>query len=201
MLSGFEAGGRIDSAAQGLNPYARFADIARANRIADALATEGADALDPTMPAGDRTNVERVRKVASNSNAADWDAWFEALFALARRTFPNGNAAAIEKFLNAPTVVAALRAAPPEIRDRVSFLSRVGARDAERIRSEGAKLLDSPMDINDPGFGLYVLVATATACLASAPDPSCAKVLAKLDLVQRPSPIVDLLRAHRAARG
>ena len=150
--------------------------------------------MQPNHPKSDRL-------LASNATPGNWDDWFESLFALARRAYPNGNTAAIEKFLQAADVATALRGAPAPIREKVDLLRLVGARDLDRIRSDGARLLDTGLDINDPGFGLYALVATAAACLASTPEATCREVYTKLDQVQRQAPVLELLRAHRAARG
>ena len=52
----------------------------------------------------------------------------------------------------------------------------------------------------DPAFGEYVLLATATACLTTKPDPSCDRVFARLDQLRGDTALLDLLRAHRSAR-
>ena len=146
--------------------------------------------------------MERVRDLAANTTAASWDDWFSPLFSLARRMIPNGRAATLEKFVRSSGTAAALRGAPDAIRDKVEFLLLVGRRDVDRIRVEGARLLEATAGDADSGFNTYVLVATATACFARDPDPDpgCRPVLERLDKLDRQAPVLDVLRAHRAAR-
>jgi spermidine synthase len=202
ILSGFTPSQRTDYPPQAGRHSDRYSDLRRANWIADALLAGRADAADSAMLAGDRANVERALRVPRLGTPADWDDWFDGVFALARRMFPNGEASAIEKFLRSPNVVAALRTAPPAIGEKIEFMLLVGARDLARIRSEGARWVETANGDFEPGFSLYVLVATSTACLATPTlDAVCRNVLAKLEQVQRKSPVIGLLRAHRDARG
>jgi hypothetical protein len=46
---------------------------------------------------------------------------------------------------------------------------------------------------------VYVLLATATACLTT-PDASCRRVLTQVDQLKGKTPLLDLLRAHIAAQ-
>jgi len=199
MLSGFEPPGLAEYSVQGGHHYAKFIDVKRAHFIADALAVGGVDAPHPTRQNGDAKNVQRLRDLRSDMSGENWNEWFSALFAVSKPLIANGGAQALEKFIGSGTIAGSLRSAPPDIRDKVDFLLRVGQRDLDRIRSDGARLLETRMAQADPGFTAYVLVATATACLATAPDASCRRVFAQLDQVQRESPVIDLLRAHRAA--
>ena len=148
----------------------------------------------------DAADVARVRDLRANAADAHWNEWFAALFALSKPMISTGGAQVLASFIGSEPVARALRGAPPVVREKVDFLLLVGARDRDRIRMQGARLLAGPIHQTDPAFGAYVLVATATACLASAPDDSCRPVLAQLDRVRREGPVFDLLRAHRAAR-
>jgi hypothetical protein len=112
---------------------------------------------------------------------------------------PNGGGPALEAFLRSAQVAAALRDAPPDIREKVEFLLLVAKRDLDRIRAEGARLLAGPLQTADPAFHAYVFVATSAACFATSPDASCLAVIARLDQVRRESPVIDLLRAQQAA--
>ena len=84
-------------------------------------------------------------------------------------------------------------------RDKTEFLVRVAARDLAGMRRIGARLLEGSVAQLDPAFAAYTLSATSTACLASAPDPSCREVLARLDSLPPRNPVLDVLRAHKAA--
>jgi predicted membrane-bound spermidine synthase len=201
MLSGFEPTGRAQFSVQGGFHYARFHDARRANLIADALAADGQDAATRLLPLTDQEIVERVRDAPANGSAQSWNEWFSALLTLSKPLLANGGAPTLERFVRTGGVAQAVRGAPPAIRDKVDFLFLVGRRDLERIRADGARLLETPIAQTDPAFNAYVLVATATACLALAPDASCARAYAQLDQVRREGLIFDLLRAHRAARG
>jgi hypothetical protein len=197
ILSGFAPPSLAQYSVQSGHHYERFLDIQRAVRFADALASPGAahDSLSP----GDEANLLRVRDARSNTSAESWNEWFSALFMLSKPMLANGGAAVLERFIRSGSVAQALRNAPPEVREKVDFLFLVGRRDLDRIRSEGARLLETAVGEIDRGFNAYLLVATTTACLTTTPDASCRRVFAQLDQARRESPVIDLLRAHRAA--
>ena len=199
MLSGFAPPGLAQYSVQGGHHYDRFRDIQRALRFADALATRSPDAAHEPLSAADQQSLQRVRDARSNASAESWNEWFSALFALSKPMLPNGGAAVLERFVRSGGVAESLRNAPPEIRDKVEFLFLVGKRDLDRIRTEGARLLETSTGEIDRGFNVYVLVATTAACLATTPDASCRRAFEHLDRVRRESPVIDLLRAHRAA--
>jgi hypothetical protein len=137
--------------------------------------------------------------VPAGGTASAWQSWFSALFALSKPMVPNGGTPALERYLHTEPVARALGSAPQDIRDKVDFLLRVGSRDLDGIRREGARLLAGSMQQLDPSFHAYVFVATTTACLADIPDASCRNVIAQLDRVRRESAVIDVLRAHKAA--
>jgi hypothetical protein len=178
----------------------RFNDIARARVFADVLATDhvlsdGGFAL----LEDDWKNLKTVRAVPEGGTPNAWQTWFAALFALSNQLVPYGGAPTLERYVRSEPVARALRGAPPEVRDKVAFLLLVAARDLDGMRREGAHLLAGSLPQLDPGFSAYTLFATAAACLASTPDPSCRTVLAQLDRLPSPSPVIELLRAHKAA--
>jgi hypothetical protein len=179
---------------------ARFRDVERAWHLADALTGGDAGASAKALPAEDATHLSRVRDVHAGMSEERWNAWFAALFQLSKPLLPDGGAPALQGFLDSPEVAGALRGAPPAVRDKVEFLSRVGRRDVGRIRAVGLRLLATPLEQTDPGFYMFTLAGTALACLLTPADGSCDKVYAELDRVHRRHPVLDLLRAYRAAR-
>ena len=82
----------------------------------------------------------------------------------------------------------------------VEFLLLVGRRDVAGIRAEGLRLLQGDMELRDPGFHAYVLVATGAVCTQAQDDAACRAMLSRLDLVRRAHPLFDLLRAHRTTQ-
>jgi hypothetical protein len=201
ILSGFEAPvlpwpsrtlARINS---------RFIDVYRAGVFAGVLATGNAPSQVDVVALfpGDQENLRIVLAVPPGGTASAWQSWFSALFALSKSMVPNGGTPALERYLHREPLARALGSAPQDIRDKVDFLLRVGSRDLDGIRREGARLLAGSMQLLDPSFHAYVFVAMTTACLADIPDASCRNVIAQLDRVRRESAVIDVLRAHKAA--
>ena len=202
MLSGFEApvltAGSMSLAAV----YPRFSEVGRATQIA-AVFAQGGSSVTPTFESlhpMDKPHMERVHDLAANGSPAAWQDWFSALFGVSKALIPNGGAPAIEQFVRTARVTAALRDAPPDIREKVEFLLLVGKRDVAGIRAQGERLLAGSLQQVDPAFHAYAFFATAATCLMTAPDAACGTLLSSLDRVRRPSALLDLLRAHRSAR-
>ncbi len=200
MLSGFDPPALAEYSTQGGHRLPRFRDVERARRIANALTTGAAGASDQALPAEDANNLRRVLDVRAGMSVERWNEWFAALFYLSKPLIPDGGAKALLAFLDSPEVTSALRGAPAAIREKVEFLSLVGRRDVERMRADGIRLLATPLKETDPGFHAYTLVGTALACLLTRADGSCDGVYAELDHARRRHPVLELLRAYRAAR-
>ena len=173
----------------------------RANLFAEALGSSDAPppAEGANFSAKDRSNLEIMRNVPVRQSGAVWQSWFSSFFAVSRAMIPAGGAPALEQFLRSSRVADALSGAPPEIRAKVAFLDLVARRDLDGIRRDGPGLVAGPMQTLDPGFYAYVVVATATACLAGNPDASCRRVIALLGALPRGGPEIDVLRAHQSA--
>ena len=201
MLSGFDAPSLPEASGVLAKVYPRFIDVRRANLFAAGLVA--GNAAPPPAAAGlnaeDASHLALVRDIPTQRSLAAWQVWFASLFAVSRPMVPNGGGPALEAFLRSAQVAAALRDAPPDIREKVEFLLLVAKRDLDRIRAEGARLLAGPLQTADPAFHAYVFVATSAACFATSPDASCRAVIAQLDQVRRESPVIDLLRAQQAA--
>ena len=179
----------------------RFIDVYRAGVFAHVLATDSGPYAEDVnwLLKGDQENLRIVRALPEGGTARAWQTWFSALFALSKAMIPNGGAPILERHLRSEPVAQALRGAPQDIREKIEFLLRVASRDLDGMRREGARLLAGSMQQADPMFHAYVLVATTTACLAGNPDPSCRNIIAELDRAPPGSPVIELLRAHKAA--
>jgi spermidine synthase len=200
ILSGFDAPTLPQTSLYLAAALPRFLDVRRANLFAAGLAN-GGTSLAPetsTLSVDDRTNLGRARNLQLNRSAEAWQEWFSALFFVSKPMIPNGGAAALENFIRSGRIAGALHHAPPAVGQKVEYLMLVGRRDLERMRTEGLRLLDGPLRELDPAFHAYVFVATAAACLVTTLDAPCRAILLQFDQVYRPSPVFDLLRAHRA---
>ncbi|HET7031947.1 MAG TPA: hypothetical protein VFJ48_02400, partial [Casimicrobiaceae bacterium] len=179
----------------------RLLDVHRTAVFAGVLESgnppSGADAV--MLLDSDRQNLQTVLDVPADGTTTAWRTWYSALFALSEPMIPNGGFRSFERFVRSERVSVALRGAPQDVRDKIEFLLLVGARDLEGIRREGAQLLAGELHKTDPVFHAHVFVATMSACLAETPNASCRDLLRQLDRVRRGTPIVDLLRAHKAA--
>ncbi len=149
---------------------------------------------------GDEENLRIVRAVPEGGTASAWQTWFSALFALSRTLIPNGGAPALDRYLRSDPVAGALRGAPQDVREKIEFLlaGRASATSTASDRQERA-CSQARCSKSDPIFHAYVFVATTTACLASTPDAACRDIIAQLDRVPPGSPVIDVLRAHKAA--
>ena len=200
ILSGFPMSGPVAGSSMLATVYPRFGDVKRANAFAAMLAEGDRAQTGDLLPEEDMNYMRTLLHLRPEMSAADWSQWFTALYQISKPMLPNGAAPALEGFIRSKPVADALRRAPETIRARVEFLSLAGKRDFGRIRQNGPALLAGPLVTEDPAFHAYVLVSTITACLASPPpDAVCRQVISLLDRVRRQTPLIELLRAHRAA--
>jgi len=201
MLSGFGPPVLAERSAQGMVHFRKFLDIQRANALVEAFAASGAGPPLRRLSKADAGNLERIRGVRPDMSGQAWNEWFAALFLVSKPLLANGGTEALARFVGADRADGPLRGAPPEIRQKVDFLFLVGRRDLDGIRAQGPPLLQGLMKQTDPAFAAYVLLGTATACLAAPPEPACREVFAVLRKLARETPLIELLRAHDRALG
>jgi len=167
----------------------------------ESFAASGAGPPLRRLSKADAGNLERIRGVRPDMSGQAWNEWFAALFLVSKPLLANGGTEALARFVGADRADGPLRGAPPEIRQKVDFLFLVGRRDLDGIRAQGPPLLQGLMKQTDPAFAAYVLLGTATACLAAPPEPACREVFAVLRKLARETPLIELLRAHDRALG
>jgi hypothetical protein len=202
ILSGLDAPELPGHSADLARVHPRFHDVRRANQIAAALGYAPAAAAATIVPrTDDAEHLRRVRTFRPDMTATAWQHWFRSLFELAKVLVPNGGGAAIAGFVRSEPLASALEHAPPEIGEKLDYLLAVSARDLDRMRLDGPRLLAGDLLLRDPAFHDYVSISAAAACLAApVPDGGCRWAIAQIDRVGRESPAISLLRAHRALR-